>query len=283
MPYNPSHFLYLDDSGTKEYSPDRRYSLDGGKTPYFVFGGTLLTQRQASIVDQKMCALKLRCFGSASVEIKANWLRFPPERTRRYLIPFRLTDAQLNSFVNEVYELLSCDLCLHLACIVNKAEVQETYHKSHHYPPSIAYDCVLQRAQQQMQTEDGIVHIIIDDMSGATPAGNQYRENLNRQHRLLRTKGSALRKGMPMDRIGNLSFSNSAADHRLQLADLVAYAVYRQFVDHGPDWEKEVEPLPCYSYFDRISSRFRNQNGRVQGFGVVKFPRGGSVRWQLEE
>jgi hypothetical protein len=66
----PTHNLFVDDSGTKEYSEDRRYATTGGKTPYFVFGGLLLTPREAGAVAQTMRGLKLSTFGTPNVELR---------------------------------------------------------------------------------------------------------------------------------------------------------------------------------------------------------------------
>jgi hypothetical protein len=35
----PTHKLFLDDSGDKDYRDDRLYSKHGGPTPLFVFAG----------------------------------------------------------------------------------------------------------------------------------------------------------------------------------------------------------------------------------------------------
>lgn len=77
-------------------------------------------------------------------------------------------------------------------------------------------------------------------------------------------------------------FRDSAIDDRLQLADLVSYAVYRQFVDHGPKWEDDTQNLPLYKYLGKIVMKFRNAGGRFQGYGIVKFPLNKQVRWTTQ-
>jgi hypothetical protein len=118
-------------------------------------------------------------------------------------------------------------------------------------------------------------------MTGATAAGNQHLALLKRQHQLLRSRGSTLLKGMSFDRIGGISFRDSKLDERLQLADLVAYATYRQFVDYGADWEDDSKPLELYEYLGRLAPKFRNRNGRIQGYGIVKFPMNRRVPWAV--
>lgn len=278
----PTHKLFIDDSGNKEYSPDGRYTRrGGGRTPYFVFGGLLVTPAEAGFINRSMRDLKLRTFGDDDVEIKAHWLRRSTERHRRYLEPYSLEPEELTLFTNAVYELMTGASCKLIACVVDKAEVQQLYRDKAYYAPAIAYDCLLQRVQQEMIDCKGEVHVTVDAMTGATSAGNQHLYLLKRQHALLQNRGSTLLKGMSFDRVGGIAFRDSKLDERLQLADLVAYAVYRQFVDHGADWEDDSKPLELYEYLERLAPRFRNRDGRIQGYGIVKFPMNRRVPWAV--
>ncbi len=64
--------LFIDDTGNKEYPPDRRYKLrDGGITPYFVFGGLLVKPAEAGFITRSVRDLKMRTFGDDDGEIKA--------------------------------------------------------------------------------------------------------------------------------------------------------------------------------------------------------------------
>jgi hypothetical protein len=278
----PTHKLYVDESGTKEYSPDLSYPAAGGRTRFFVFAGILITPGAAGTAAAELLALKMSCFGRPDVEIKANWLKRPIERKARYLDPFGLSDADLNEFVRLLYELLVELPAEFIAAIVDKRAVQQQYAHGPWYPPAIAYEIMMQRVQIAMTEAGGSVSVTVDDMTGATPAGNQYKDNLVKHHRGLKASGSALapppRK--PMDRLADLSFSNSKHDERLQLADLVAYCCYRQFVDHAADWDAGGQQLATYPYFLSIADRFRKSpSGVISGFGVVKFPRTSNARW----
>jgi len=268
----PTHKLYLDDSGTKEDEPSGVYTGGGGKTPFFVFGGLLMPVHSARVASSGLKALKLATFGTTAVEIKANWLRIAKERQKRYTGPFGLSDAEVDAFVDEVYALISALDARLVAALVDKAAVQKRYKKPW-YAPAIAYECLLQRTQMEMSKCSGLLHVTIDDMSGATPKGNQYRDNLVKHHARLLTHGSTLQRGMKFDRLAGQRFSDSKADERLQLADLVAYCVYKQFVDHGPDWDSNAPRIPAYMYLAKIIDKFcRNDRGVVAGYGIVKFP-----------
>lgn len=278
----PTHKLFVDDSGNKDYSPDGVYGTKGGRTPYFVFGGVLSTASEAGRIERRMRSLKLLAFGTEKVEIKAHWLRRSDQREKRYLNKYGLSEDILKRFSDAAYNVILQSDCMLVACVIDKAEVQRQYKDRAYYAPAIAYDCLLQRVQQEMVSCQGEAHVTIDSMTGATPSGNQHAMLLRRQHNQLQKRGSSLRRGMTFDRIGGVAFRDSAADERLQLADLVSYAVFRQFVDHGPAWEDDTQPrLQTYEYFERLEEKFRNRNGRIQGYGLVKFPMNKRVPWMM--
>jgi hypothetical protein len=283
-PREPTHKFYVDDSGTKEYAPVGSYKTKGGGvTPYFVFGGLLITPATAGVITHRMQALKAECFGAPDVEIKANWLRIPKERERRYLQRFGTTDERLRRFVDDTYGLIAAVDCTLLAAIVVKEQVQQRYGDRCFYAPAIAYECLAQRVQMEMSRCGGRAHVTVDDMHGATPKGKQYRTNLERHHKRLVTSGSMLQRGMVMDRLAGISFADSRADERLQLADLVSYAVYRQFVDNPEAWDSDAEELPTYEYLGRLAEKFRTHDGVLAGFGIVKFPTVSKRRWAVKK
>jgi hypothetical protein len=278
-----SHLLFIDDSGTKEYasSPDL-YGTNISR--YFVFGGVLIPAGAAGSVTKDIVDAKIHTFGTPDVEIKSNWLRIPCERKARYLDEYDLSEKELSGFVETFYAIvLGADIIL-LAAVVDKVHMQEDY-PNPWYPPAIAYEILLQRVENELSGH-GTVGVTIDDMTGATPHGNQYKANLKKQHEQMKQRGSSLRDGVTFSTLeGRLRFVNSAQSHLIQVADIAAYNVFRQFVDHGEDWEKEgLSKLPSYDYFLRIARKFRKgPGGRIQGFGVVKFPLRKRIPWGLAQ
>lgn len=83
----------------------------------------------------------------------------------------------------------------------------------------------------------------------------------------------------------------SSNSNFLQLADMVAYNTWRQFVDYGNEWDihspiGKHRSLPMYKYFDIISSNFyHNKNNRINGFGIIKLPDPFNKKrgWNLEQ
>jgi hypothetical protein len=54
-----------------------------------------------------------------------------------------------------------------------------------------------------------------------------------------------------------IRFEKSHHSNFLQLADTVAYNVFRQFVDHGDSWETIGEgELKKYTFFSKIAKNF---------------------------
>jgi hypothetical protein len=276
-----THVLYIDDSGTKEYGDPAEYQKTRGKTRHFVFCGTLLTMKEASQLSQRIIDLKLARFGDDSVEIKSNWLRIPQERQQRYLDRYQITGAELDAFVEDYHVTFEAAQLDFIAAVVDKLHTQEDYGANPWYAPAIAYELLLQRVQQHVAKGDSVA-VIIDDMSGATPKGNQYKQNLKAQHARLKQFGGKLKAG-DFPCLATQTFANSASSHILQVSDLAAYNVHRQFRDHGDEWEQHQQNLGVYPPFYRIAKKFRTDgNGRIQGYGIVKFPLRNRVQWMLK-
>lgn len=276
-----THSFYIDDSGTKEYAKHAK-EYGRGKSRYFVFGGVLLSIAEAGLLSSEIIKLKLKCFGAEDVEIKSNWLRLPDERAKRYLSAYDISNEELDEFVDKYYEaVINADLLL-IASVVDKVHMQDTYGNPW-YAPAVAYEILLQRIESEMKGK-GIVTISVDDMTGATPKGNQYKDNLKKHHERLKRTGSKLLSNIEFEWIkGRLKFINSSHSHLVQVADIAAYNVYRQFTDHGEKWEERgLETLPTYDHFVRLAEKFRTgPKKRVQGYGVVKFPLKERVPWSI--
>ena len=284
-----SHRLFIDDSGTKEYSPTGIY--DTGNTRYFVLGGVLTSIETSREITRELQAIKRIHFGTEEVEIKSNWLRIPKERKKRYLVPYGVTESGVRQFVEDYYSKLSALDFVLIASVVDKKHMEEDYTKPW-YAPAVAYELMIQRAQREMEGK-GFFSVEIDNMTGATPRHRQYSDNLRQQHARMRQHGSSLQRGMVFDRLlGNLRFVDSAHSELVQVADIAAYNVFRQFGEYGEEWERaRSEPqsstpltLPTYEYFRTLGTKFRaSPTGRIQGYGVVKMPLRNRIQWGLRK
>src|SRR5690606_31590476 len=185
-----THVLFIDDSGTKEYAVDKnQYNIRGrGNSRYFVFCGILVSMKSSGIFSNEIIQAKLKHFRDDTVEIKSNWLRFPSEQKARYLDPYEMTTESLTEFTEEYYDIINrCDHKI-IASVIDKLQMQEHY-PNPFYPPAVAYETLLLRVQQELSKSDEVA-IIIDDTTGKTPKGNDYKKNLQRQHLNLKKYGS---------------------------------------------------------------------------------------------
>jgi hypothetical protein len=238
-------------------------------------------------LTQRLRHLKRLCFKIPDVELKSNWLRMPHEREKRYLKPYSLTEERLVTFVDHYYQLLNQAQLSLIGSVVNKLHMQETYEppRSPWYAPTMAYECLMQRAALAVPGGDTL-GVTIDDISGKTPKNTKYKEMVAAHHARLRKHGSRLQPHISFECLDSPArFVLSQHFELIQAADLVSYNIHRQFKDHGEDWEKpgpDGGNLPMYPYFERINEKFRmDENGRVQGFGIVKAPLLKQVRWTV--
>jgi hypothetical protein len=266
--------IYIDDSGEKEY---------GQRTSrYFVYAGVIVAAAEENRVNRELAALKAGTFGTADVELKSNWLRIPRERERRYLQPFGVTSAQVAEFVDALYGYLGLSPISLLAAVIDKVEMTSRYTHPW-YPSATSYQFLLQRYEKHLAGQDGVGQVTIDNMEGASPKSNQWRDLLRTHHARLKKDGCNITK-LRFDHVApTIRFGDSKRFHLLQVADLVAYNVFRQFRDYGENWDDPAKgDLPLYKPLGRIIERFlRGPKNQLQGWGIVKWPALHKGRWCL--
>ena len=279
-----THLAYIDDSGTKEYAVNPELYNSTGCSRYFVFGAVLISTMEASALSTEIKQKKIDCFGTDQVEMKSTWLRIPKYRSKHYLEPFKIDDKKLTMFTDDIYKLISQSELQLIASVVDKVHVQEDY-PNPWYAPAIAYEILMQRVVSNFQSKS-CVRVIIDDMTGKTPKKNSYKDNLMKHHEKLRQHGSSLQRNISFASLSSgIKFVNSAHSQIIQIADIISYNVYRQFVQHGELWEsKENEKMKTYEWLGKIGSKFRTgPSNRVQGYGIIKFPLRRRVKWSFQE
>ncbi|MBN1341660.1 MAG: DUF3800 domain-containing protein [Phycisphaerae bacterium] len=225
------HLLYLDDAG----------SAQNPQEEYLVLGGVSIFEAQADWFARELDKLATTIEPSHPHDVEFH----ASEIFSRRRHPWKdMTRDEAKGVIKAVLEILkqSYDTARAFACAVHKASYPGAD------PMELAFedlcsrfDLYLARLRGEGDRQRGI--LILDESSHETTL-----QRMTREFRTLGTKWRVVR---------NLAetplFVNSRASRVVQLADHVAYAVFRRF-NAGDS-----------SYFDIISSKFDMSDGVVHG------------------
>ena len=246
------YFFYFDESGSRDPSVGTK---EKPKDHLYVLLAVGMYERKWRHFDFAISRLKLELanylkheskghFELADCEVKSNWVRNDSERKRRspflYALHFddlkRLTDAYFQ-------QVVECNMAVVVAVIdkryLRDYMTDEMLHKK-------AYELVLERIQHYMREyhQKHQALIVMDDTS------KQLNRAVAMKHAFFQRAGN---QNMTFPAIVEYPFfTRSELSNGVQLADLLAYNVYRAFRN---------EDL-AYPYFDRLLPniyRGRNQ------------------------
>ncbi len=281
-----ANFLFIDDSGSKQW--DTPYSREFVDSPpartsqnrafwqknYFVLAGLHINTDTMSKLNPLINQEKQRVFGTKYVELHSANLRNKHRIRKDYLDRFNVSQDDLRQFIDSFWYPLFSQYDLQLIAII----IDKRYYKNPRHegkmPLELAVETLFDRTELHPHND---CRIIFDQMD------SQIRTTKRDQGKILRISDTKinLNDGKFADKYHHTSvgFEKSANSNFLQLADMVAYNVWRQFVDYGNEWDNhslnldEHHKLLTYPYFERISHKFYcNKDGRVNGFGIVKLP-----------
>jgi hypothetical protein len=266
------YHAFLDESGQRDYGPltDR----------YYVVAAAIARVEHVDMYCTELAGLKRSFFGTPAVEVKSHWLRNPAHRKRHYLDAFAVSEARLAAFVESLYDWILATELVFIAGVVDKDQMSSQYTHPH-YPSPVAYQVFLQRYQKFLASRHCIGAITFDEIAGSSPGGRSWQELLLRHQRRLKHVGCNY-TGIQFTHVEDLlSFGNSASCPLIQIADIAAYNTFRQFRDHGSQWDDPAaKSLPVYRYFDRLLPRFhQSPSGVFAGFGVAKMPTRARHAW----
>lgn len=271
MPH--SHLIYCDESGQRDYGPktDR----------FFVVAGVVVAADEAPHLEDEIKGLKRAYWGAPNAEIKSNWIRQPKERQKHYTEKLGIGLNEINELVDALIKWLHKAPVIFLAGVVDKPSMQEKY-KSPHYSGGVAYTMLLQRYQKLLEKQDSTGSVVFDDPSGKSPGGFEWRDLLQKQHAKLKKHGCPYTK-LAFDRLGALTFADSAGSTFVQVADIVSYNTFRQFRDYGDIYDSEgAKSLPLYDHFARVLPMFDSSpSGIFAGYGVAKWPLKSKNNWLI--
>lgn len=284
--------VFVDDSGWKEYinpysrdhissPPDSDTYPDFWRKNYFVLGGIRINKVYLDSLNQEINDLKIQYFGTKDVEIKSDWLRNPHQRKKRYLKPFKISINHLNKFGETILSLVPNH--------VREIKIFATVFDKRYFGDKKRNDStgnpLLKSTQiflERIHYAGGRNTIVFDQMESS------LKLNKGSHKKMLNVFNNEEQIGEifveEFSHIEEISFSESKKENFLQLADLCAYNVFRQFVMYGRDWDgSHNRKLRAYKYFQKMSGNFyhKPRSSQVRGCGLVCIPDLNKVNWDL--
>lgn len=248
------YFFYIDESGSRDPSIG---TPEKPKDHLYVLVAVGLFERQWRPFDHEIARQKLALtrrlhrhgeqrFELADCEVKSNWLRNAKERAERSSFLNALSDEERERLVAAYIDQLATRKAVIMAAVVDKRHLhdhvtQEILHKK-------AYEFLLERIENFMREyhDKHQALIVMDDTS------KQLNRAVAMKHAYFQRAGN---QNLKFPHIVEYPFfTASELSAGVQLADLLAYNVYRAFRDEDLD----------YSYFDMLLPNFyRRKSGQV--------------------
>ncbi len=247
------HIFFLDESGTPPSATKRR-------DKYFVIGGLAIPDGVWRKVRDDLYGMKLR----RKVRGELKWRYFSPSNDDTANPMRGFSQEQKNEIRTEMYQIItsvkSIKAMACVACIESAYQIpsvtcaDDLYH--------FTYKPLSERFQYYLQDLSKIVGrmetgIIVADHRGPQPDA-RFR---NAHERLLGAEGDFTSKYQNL--VESLFFQPSESSVGVQLADMVAGAVWRKFEKGDDFWYQRLEPAIR-----------KSEGGRVEGYGIIKFPKG---------
>lgn len=248
------YFFYIDESGSRDPSIGTR---ERPKDHLYVLTAVGLFERQWVPFDRNITRVKLDLAGQlsragkgrfelADCEVKSNWLRNAKERAERSPFLHALDDKDRESVVASYLDQLGPRKMVIIATVIDKRYLR--HHVTHEILHKKAYEFLLERIQHYMREYHGKHRalIVMDDTS------KQLNRAVAMKHAFFQRDGNQNQKFPQI--VEYPFFTASELSHGVQLADLLAYSVYRAF--KGEDL--------AYPYFDTLLPHFyRRQTGQT--------------------
>ncbi|MCX6751696.1 MAG: DUF3800 domain-containing protein [Candidatus Nomurabacteria bacterium] len=283
-------FFFVDDSGSKEW--ETPYAFEFTKKPpirnednlkfwrgnYFVLAGIYVSTDSIAIINPEINILKKNFFGTKYVEIKSEWLRNPHKRRKKYLEPYSKTEEELKKFVEEKWYGL-------FGKYKNEIQIQAFVLDKRFYSKKREKETPLQELIQvlfdRVELHPNCDCEIVFDQMDANIKSQKHNQGVILK---ISKKELDLRSFYKKYSHTDIRFEDSINSNFLQVADTVAYNVFRQFVQHGDSWEgSDGDTLKEYSFFSKIIPNFYHKNKRIAGYGIIKIPDTKKIRWSRKE
>ncbi|MBY0473231.1 DUF3800 domain-containing protein [Patescibacteria group bacterium] len=292
--------VFIDDSGSKEYvTPHAKEFVDNPppykgneafwRGNYFVLCGVSIDNADLKDLNDQFNALKKKYFGTYDVEVKSVWMRIPDKRKKYYLDPYGITPEQLNQFGEEYFDLIAknADRMKLFATVFDKRYYGPSRNKPEGTPLLKAAQVLLERIHSYC---GGGCSVVFDQMESSLSITRGAHNKL--QGVYLKNEGMANIYVPSYGNIDDVTFKKSSSENFLQVADVCAYTIARQFIEHGGEWNgSNKNPagdvvLRTYDYFKRIRCNFYVGGifrSKVRGYGLVCIPDIAKINWDFQK
>jgi hypothetical protein len=247
------HIFFIDESGTPPNS-------SGGADRYFVIGGLIIPDSVWHKIRDALMGMKIR----RKIAGELKWRYFAPNN-HESANPMRAMPFELRNEVrSEMYQIicsvksvkaLACVACIEAAYAMPSIVDRNDLYCSTYKPLTERFQYYLQDLSRTVgRPETGI---IVSDHRGA-----RDDQLLRGAHERLLKPGVDFTSNYE-NLVESLFFQPSHLSVGVQLADMVAGAIWRKYEKGDEQWYRSLEPAIR-----------KSPSGSADGFGIVKFPKG---------
>lgn len=291
--------VFIDESGKKEYiTPYSKEFIESAplfqdypdfwRNNYFVLCGVRIKQDDLNQINKEINELKQKYFGTHKVEVKSDWLRNPYRRKKHYFDVYGIAPGELNEFGEKFTDLIAKfrnDLKL-IGVVFDKRFYGDAKRQKEEGNPLLK---ATQLLFERLEYASGYNVVVFDQMESSLKLTTGQHDKIL----------GVFRKNIGMEKIyvdkytkmTDIKFMKSERENFLQVADICAYNIFRQFVEHGREWtgkEKDKNGksrMNLYKYFNKIRCNFMHHPARktVRGVGLTCVPDLDKVEWNISE
>ena len=254
------YFFYFDESGSRDPSVG---TVEKPKDHLYVLLAVGMYEGQWQPFETEISGLKLELadrlshqgkgqFELADCEVKSNWVRIPSERAKRSRFLHGLTVADVTRLTDAYFDQVASRRTVIMASVIDKRLLDDamTHEKLHMTAYEFLLECI-QHYMRQFHPKHRAL-IVMDDTS------RQLNRAVAMKHASFQRTGN---RNMKFPAIVEYPFfARSELSNGVQLADLLAYNVYRAF---------KYEDF-SYPYFEKVLGNFyrRRQGTALDGMRV---------------
>ena len=248
------HMLFIDESG----SPPEADKV--AQQPFFVLGGVVIPED----IWAKMAGDLARLKSQFGIKRELKWRYFAPDRGGKPHALSHLSAEKKEALRSQLYDIIKRYKAVRLICVVTQTAraYQLGYINTGDDLYWYSYKQLTERFQYYLQDLERVVGQKLNGIVVCDHRGPKDDERLRELHHKLMVGQSGV-----ISTYGNmvegLFIAPSHLSVGIQFADMVAGAVFRAFKTDDK------------RFFNQILESFRTSpQGKVDGFGLVKFPKG---------